>query len=195
MGEKTHEIPEARRLLPSLPIGGGVCTFDALHSHRQLWKILRSKRAYPLFVSKGNEPTLQADLVTYFADPQAQFQQVEMIARQRGRLESRVLRVSQELCSYLVAAWLASPMLPNSCAHAPHGQRSSTACCMSQSHHYPHSSLWLCSQCCQQTLFCLSSRASSRFLFSIEEPAIIHRPWCFCVSFHRRREYVTSLLG
>jgi hypothetical protein len=35
VGEKTNEIPEARKLLPSLPISGRVCTFDALHSHRQ----------------------------------------------------------------------------------------------------------------------------------------------------------------
>ena len=60
VGEKTNEIPEARTLLPSLPIHGRVCTFDALHSHRQLWNILRSHHAYPLFVIKGNEPILQA---------------------------------------------------------------------------------------------------------------------------------------
>ncbi len=35
VGEKTNEIPEARKLLPTLPIGGRVSTFDALHSHRQ----------------------------------------------------------------------------------------------------------------------------------------------------------------
>jgi len=37
VGEKTNEIPEARKLLPTLAIAGRVCTFDALHSHRQLW--------------------------------------------------------------------------------------------------------------------------------------------------------------
>jgi hypothetical protein len=43
VGEKTHEIPEARKLLPTLPIGGRVCTFDALHSHRRLWRDLAFK--------------------------------------------------------------------------------------------------------------------------------------------------------
>ena len=105
VGEKTNEIPEARKLLPSLPIGGRVCTFDALHSHRQLWQLLRSKRAYPLFVIKGNEPTLQADLVSYFADPHAQFQQAETMDRQRGRVERRAIQVSSEMCSYLQAYW------------------------------------------------------------------------------------------
>jgi predicted transposase YbfD/YdcC len=105
VGEKTNEIPEARKLLPSLPIGGRVCTFDALHSHRQLWHLLRSKHAYPLFVIKGNEPTLQADLATYFADPHAHFQQAETLDRQRGRVEHRMIQVSQELCAYLQAEW------------------------------------------------------------------------------------------
>ncbi len=105
VGEKTNEIPEARKLLPTLPIGGRVCTFDALHSHRQLWNLLRSKQAYPLFVIKGNEPTLQADLATYFADPHAQVQQAETLERQRGRIERRTIRVSSEMGSYLQADW------------------------------------------------------------------------------------------
>ncbi len=105
VGEKTNEIPEARKLLPTLPIAGRVCTFDALHSHRQLWNLLRSHQGYPLFVIKGNEPTLQADLATYFADPHAQFQQAQTLDRQRGRVESRVIKVSQELCPYLDVDW------------------------------------------------------------------------------------------
>lgn len=105
VGEKTNEIPQARNLLPTLPIRGRVCTFDALHSHRQLWNLLRSTHAYPLFVIKGNEPTLQADLTTYFADPQATFQPAETTDRHRGRVEHRLIKVSQELCAYLQADW------------------------------------------------------------------------------------------
>lgn len=105
VGEKTNEIPEARKLLPTLPIGGRVCTFDALHSLRQLWNLLRFKQAYPLFVIKGNEPILQANLMTYFADPLAQFQQAETIDRRRGRVERRLIKVSQEICPYLQAEW------------------------------------------------------------------------------------------
>jgi predicted transposase YbfD/YdcC len=105
VGEKTNEIPEARKLLPTLPIQGRVCTFDALHAHRQLWNLLRSKQAYPLFVIKGNEPTLQADLVTYFADPYAQLQRAETLDRQRGRLERRAIQVSAEMGAYLQTDW------------------------------------------------------------------------------------------
>jgi predicted transposase YbfD/YdcC len=105
VGEKTNEIPEARKLLPTLPLGGRVCTFDALHAHRQLWHLLRSKQAYPLFVIKGNEPTLQNDLATYFADPHAVVQETETLDQHRGRVEHRVIQVSEELCAYLQADW------------------------------------------------------------------------------------------
>jgi predicted transposase YbfD/YdcC len=105
VGEKTNEIPEARKLLPTLPIKGRVCTFDALHSHRQLWNLLRAQEAYPLFVVKGNEPTLQADLTTYFSDPHAQFQQAQTTDYHRGRVEHRLIKMSQELCPYLQAEW------------------------------------------------------------------------------------------
>ncbi len=70
-----------------------------------VFQLLRSKQAYPLFVLKGNEPTLQVDLATYFADPQAQFQQAETIDRQRGRVERRTIQVSSEMGSYLQACW------------------------------------------------------------------------------------------
>jgi predicted transposase YbfD/YdcC len=105
VGEQTNEIPAARKLLPTLPISGRVCTFDALHSHRQLWRLLRSKHAYPLCVIKGNEPTLQADLATYFTDPHAQFLQAETRDRQRGRVERRAIQVSSEMGPYLQACW------------------------------------------------------------------------------------------
>lgn len=70
-----------------------------------VFHLLRTKHAYPLFVVKGNEPTLQADLTTYFSDPHAQFQQAETTDRRRGRVESRLIKVSQELCPSLQAEW------------------------------------------------------------------------------------------
>jgi hypothetical protein len=68
-------------------------------------QISRSKQAYPLFVIKGNEPTLQADLATSFADPYGEIQQAETMDRQRGRIERRAIRVSSEMGSYLQADW------------------------------------------------------------------------------------------
>jgi hypothetical protein len=76
------------------------CTLTASVFH-----LLRAKQAYPLFVIKGNEPILQVDLATYFADPLAQFQQAETIDRQRGRVERRTIQVSCEMGPYLQACW------------------------------------------------------------------------------------------
>lgn len=105
VGEKTNEIPQARPLLPTLALSGRVCTFDALHSHRQLWNLHRRHHASPLFVIKGNEPLLQADLMTYFADPHAHYLQAQTSDRHRGRVEHRLIKVSQECCAYLQAQW------------------------------------------------------------------------------------------
>jgi hypothetical protein len=65
-----------------------------------VFHLLRSKHAYPLFVIKGNEPTLQVDLATYFADPYAQFQQAETVDRRRGRVQRRTILVSSQMGSY-----------------------------------------------------------------------------------------------
>ncbi len=54
---------------------------------------------------KGNEPTRQSDLATSFADPQAAFQQAETLDRHRGRIEHRVIQMSQELCVSLQTDW------------------------------------------------------------------------------------------
>ncbi len=62
-------------------------------------------RIKPHRVIKGNEPILQDNLITYFADPHAQFQQAETIDRRRGRIEHRLIKVSQEICPYLQAEW------------------------------------------------------------------------------------------
>ncbi len=58
-GRKNQRDSRSPQTASHLAHRGRVCTFDALHSHRQLWHLLRSKQAYPLFVIKGNEPTEQ----------------------------------------------------------------------------------------------------------------------------------------
>jgi predicted transposase YbfD/YdcC len=50
---------------------------------------------------KNNQPTLYADLATYFADPQASFAQFSTLDQHRGRIEKRCIYVSTELNSYL----------------------------------------------------------------------------------------------
>src|SRR5260221_2830730 len=99
--EKTNEIPVAKSLLARLPLAGRVCTADALHTHAALMEMLHDVQAYSVLPVKQNEPTLWADLQTYFADPLAQYVQASTTERRRGRIEVRQIKVSTELTAYL----------------------------------------------------------------------------------------------
>lgn len=105
VSEKTNEIPVAKAVLPTLPVAGRVVTSDALHTHADFMQLTHQQHAYSLYTVKQNQPTLYADLATYFADPHAVCQQAETWDRRRGRVEHRLIRVSTELTAYLAAQW------------------------------------------------------------------------------------------
>jgi predicted transposase YbfD/YdcC len=105
VSEKTNEIPVAKSVLSRLPLAGRVCTADALHTHPPLMHALHDLHAFSVLTVKGNQPTLFADLHTYFADPSACFAQAETWDRRRGRVEHRCIRVSGEMNTYLAPTW------------------------------------------------------------------------------------------
>ncbi len=105
VSEKTNEIPIAQALLPCLPVAGRVFPADALHTQKDAHAWCRCGwRGKTVLTVKNNQPTLYADLTTYFADPHASFEQFSPIDRHRGRIEKRSIRVSTEMNSYL-ADW------------------------------------------------------------------------------------------
>lgn len=103
--EKTNEIPVAKQVLPTLPIRQRVYTADALHTHADFIRLIQKLGAETILTVKGNQPTLFADLVTYFADPQAHSQQAETVDRRRGRTEVRTIKASSEMNAYRAATW------------------------------------------------------------------------------------------
>jgi len=103
--EKTNEIPVAKQVLPSLPIQQRVCTADALHTHAEFLRLIHALQAETVLTIKGNQPTLYADLATYFADPQARYLQAQTVDRRRGRTEVRTIKVSTEMNTYLALCW------------------------------------------------------------------------------------------
>jgi predicted transposase YbfD/YdcC len=105
VSEKTNEIPVAKAVLPMLPIAGRVTTADALHTHAEFMQVLHEQRGKCVLTVKKNQPTLYADLTTYFADSHAACQHAETWDRHRGRVEHRIIRVSTELNAYLAAEW------------------------------------------------------------------------------------------
>lgn len=103
--EKTNEIPIAKKALPTLPVQQRVCTADALHTHAEFLCLMHELHGDTLLTVKGNQPTLYADLETYFADPQARYLQAQTVDRHRGRLEVRTIKVSTEMNAYLAPTW------------------------------------------------------------------------------------------
>jgi predicted transposase YbfD/YdcC len=103
--EQTTEIPVAQALLPTLPEALRVCTADALHTQVEFMRLLHQQHADTVLLVKENQPSLLADLVTYFADPDAHYAQAETWDRHRGRTEVRCLKVSTELTTSLSAHW------------------------------------------------------------------------------------------
>src|SRR5207245_5961731 len=82
--EKTNEIPVAKQVLPTLPIWQRVCTADALHTHAEFLRLMHELQGETVLTVKGNQPTLYADLATYFADPLARYLQAETLDRRCG---------------------------------------------------------------------------------------------------------------
>jgi predicted transposase YbfD/YdcC len=101
VSEKTNEIPVAQTLLPCLPLAGRVCTADALHTQKDFMLCVEALGGKTILTVKNNQPTLYADLATYFADPHASIEQDETLDQHRGRIEKRCIRVSTEMNSYL----------------------------------------------------------------------------------------------
>lgn len=105
VSEKTNEIPVAKAVLPTLPIARRVTTADALHTHAEFMQLIHDQQGKCVLTVKQNQPTLYADLATYFADPHASCQCAETWDRRRGRVEHRVIRVSTEMNAYLSPGW------------------------------------------------------------------------------------------
>jgi hypothetical protein len=60
-------------------------------------------QGYDLLTVKDNQPTLHADLQTYFSDPEASYEQTQTIDRHKGRLEVRQIRVTTSMHAYLAS--------------------------------------------------------------------------------------------
>ena len=105
---KTNEIPIAKMLLPCLRLHPRVYTADALHTHAPFMEVVRDCSGSSLLTVKANQPTLYADLATYFSDPKtviAPFERDCTVDRRRGRIETRTIEVSGGMNTYLAPTW------------------------------------------------------------------------------------------
>jgi hypothetical protein len=71
VSEKTNEIPIAQALLPCLPVAGRVLNADARPTQKDFMLCVDALGGKTVLTVKNNQPTLFAELATYFADPHA----------------------------------------------------------------------------------------------------------------------------
>jgi predicted transposase YbfD/YdcC len=103
--EKTNEIPVAQQLLPCLPVAGRVYTADAMHTQVDFVWVVQVLQGDVVLTVKDNQPTLLADLVTYFQDTDARYQMAKTTDYHKGRIEVRQIKVSTELTGFLATRW------------------------------------------------------------------------------------------
>ena len=108
VSEKTNEIPIAQELLSCLSMQPRVYTADALHTHASFMRTVHALFGFSVLTVKGNQPTLYADLATYFSDPHtviAPSERIRTVDYHRGRTEVRLLEVTTSLNDYLAPGW------------------------------------------------------------------------------------------
>jgi predicted transposase YbfD/YdcC len=95
--EKSNEITAIPELLEQLSLKGCTVTIDAMGCQKEIAAQIRKQKGDYLLATKGNQPTLEADLVDYFQEClETDFEGVEHDSREttetgHGRTECRVV--------------------------------------------------------------------------------------------------------
>jgi predicted transposase YbfD/YdcC len=98
------EIEVGRQLLAGRDLAGTVTTMDALHTSQPTAQQILNQHGHYLMMVKENQPTLYADIVTFFAEASAWSRDLdthETQGKAHGRRETRTLTCSSELTGYL----------------------------------------------------------------------------------------------
>jgi predicted transposase YbfD/YdcC len=101
VADKTNEIPTAPERLAHRALTGRVVTVDALLTQTEVAEAILARGGDDLMVVKDNQPTLAADLATFFADPAAPVAQAEETTLHGGCGARRRLLASTELVGYV----------------------------------------------------------------------------------------------
>jgi len=108
-GVKDNEISVAPTLLHALDLRGKVVMGDAMHTQRAASIQIRDAGGDYIWLAKDNQPTLHADIATFFAPTPptvlggkvpTDFQTARTVDKGHGRLNRRHITVSSELVGY-----------------------------------------------------------------------------------------------
>jgi len=113
--EKSNEITAIPALLERIDLAGALVSIDAMGCNPNIAQRILDAKADYLLAVKDNQPTLHADVKSYFETaPSSEVDRLETVGKEHGRLEVRAHRVSH------VVDWLASercypgaPRFPN----------------------------------------------------------------------------------
>jgi predicted transposase YbfD/YdcC len=99
--EKSNEITAIPALIERLDLKGALVSIDAMGCQAAIAQSILDAGADYLLAVKDNQPTLHAEIESYFATaPAAKVEKVETIDKGHGRFEVRNFSVSQEVDWY-----------------------------------------------------------------------------------------------
>ena len=99
--DKSNEITAIDDLLARLMLTGWVVTTDALFTQTGIAQTICDAGGDYLMAVKGNQPTLHADVVLLFADPDTASACAQETRMHGGRIERRTLWASTELTGFV----------------------------------------------------------------------------------------------
>lgn len=94
VGEKQNEITALPSLQEVLDLSGTTCSGDAMFTQKQIVKDLQSSEADYVLSLKANQPKLLEKVQKEFAGNYASILRREMVEKNRGWVEERILRCS-----------------------------------------------------------------------------------------------------
>jgi predicted transposase YbfD/YdcC len=99
--EKSNEITAIPALVERLDLEGALVSIDAMGCNPNIAQSILDAKADYLLAVKDNQPTLHADIRSYFETaPSSELEKVETVGKDHGRLEIRVHTVSHALDWY-----------------------------------------------------------------------------------------------
>jgi predicted transposase YbfD/YdcC len=99
--EKSNEITAIPALIERLDLNGALVSIDAMGCNAVIAQSILDAKADYLLAVKDNQPTLHAEIESYFQTaPAAEVEKVETIDKDHGRFEVRTCRVSHQLDWY-----------------------------------------------------------------------------------------------
>ena len=121
--EKSNEITAIPALVERLDLDGALVSIDAMGCNPTIAQSILDAEADYLLAVKDNQPTLHADIESYFETaPPAEVEKVETVGKDHGRFEVRNHTVSQVVDWYRRTALLSGRTAFSQTHHHRHGR-------------------------------------------------------------------------